>query len=68
MPQLVGIEQDTAVKDERWFLHVVVYLCPVNVAELSPLGRDNNSFSVLAGLKRGGEYFHTLLHCKSEVS
>ena len=48
------VEDETAVEDESRLLHRVVDLLPVEVLELLPLGRNDNSLGLVASLNNRG--------------
>lgn len=54
LPELLGIDDESAIEDECWFVHALVYDLPVDVAELFPFSGNDDSLSVLASLKSGG--------------
>ena len=47
LPQLVRVDDQTTVKDERRLGHVVVDGLPVDLPELLPLGRDHDRLALL---------------------
>ena len=51
LPQLLRVDDQTAVKDERRLVHVLVHLLPGDRLELLPLGGDHDRFRVLSGLE-----------------
>lgn len=49
--QLLGIDDETSIKDESGLGHLFVYGLPVDAAELVPFGGDDDSFGVAACLQ-----------------
>lgn len=60
LAELVGIDKETAVKDERGLVHAGVHLLPVDIAELFPLGGDDDCLGALARLECGWADLHLL--------
>lgn len=48
--ELGSINDETAIKDESWFGHFGIDGIPVDVAELLPLGSDDDCLGVTAGI------------------
>lgn len=48
--QLVNVYDDASVKDESRFLHASINGRPIQLLELFPFSRNNNSLSLLARL------------------
>ena len=61
LAELVRINEETAIEDERGLVHALVDLLPVDLLELLPLGGDDDSLSALAGLEGGGADGNLLL-------
>ena len=61
LPQLLNIEDETAVKDERGLGHLLVHDLPVDLLELLPLGRDHDGLLLLARLECAVDNSHVLL-------
>lgn len=51
LPQLVRIDEQAAVKDERRLGHVIIHGLPIDLTELLPLCRNYNCLLLLARLK-----------------
>ena len=66
LAELVGINEQAAVEDERRLRHVVVDGLPVDLAELLPLGRNHDGFLLLARLKRRRREGDLLLDCRKK--
>jgi len=51
LPELVGVDEQTAIKDESGLRHCAVDGFPVNLLELLPFGGNDHGFGSLACLQ-----------------
>ena len=54
LPELLRIDDQSAIEDKGGFVHALVYRLPVNLTELLPFRGDDDSFGVLASIKSRG--------------
>ena len=51
LPELLGINDESAIKDKGGLIQAIVYKGPVNFAELFPLSGNDDGLSTPASLK-----------------
>ena len=68
LPELVGVNDETAIKDERRLRHLVVNRLPVDLLELLPLRRDHDRLLLLARLQCRGSNADLLFDFAGERS
>jgi hypothetical protein len=51
LPELLSINDESAIKNEGGLVHALVYVSPVNVAELFPFSGNDDGLSTPASLK-----------------
>jgi hypothetical protein len=51
LPELLSINDESAIKDEGGLVHALVYASPVDIAELFPFSGNDDGLGALAGLK-----------------
>lgn len=61
--QLCGVDDATAVEDDRRLAHDVEHLVPVNGAELVPVRRDDDGLGVVARVQHAGTHRDCFFDC-----